>query len=131
MAGFRAILICEDARVDEVGALGLTRVFSNRLLAPVPEGPIVMERLVVVAIATGLAGCDFVGVRHRIGAVENPPDWPVLAFHQHDPKHDEHNFVFERENVMFGDGGTFAIEIEMQVRETTTMGRFELSVERR
>jgi hypothetical protein len=131
MTEFRAILVCEDARVDESGALWLAKVFGDRLIAPVPQGPIVMERLSIVAIVAGLTGADWIGIRHTIRARGSDPAMPVLSFHPHDPKHAEHNFIFGHERLVLGDGGAFELDVEIHVRGQITTGHLAFSVERR
>ena len=90
-----------------------------------------MQQLSVVAVLTGLTGIDWIGIRHGVGPRGQPLALPMLAFHPHDPKHAEHNFVFTHEDFAFGDGGAFEVVIEVQAHDATATGRFAFGVTRR
>jgi hypothetical protein len=131
MIGCRAILICDNARVEDDGTLTLAKVYNDRLIAPPGEGPIAIAGFVVVAIVRGLTGIDRIGIRHRIRGREQEMTRPLIAYHPHAPREDEHNFIFAHADFVFGAPGAYELEIEISARDQQIAELFAFTVERR
>jgi hypothetical protein len=129
--GFRAILLCDAARVEPDGSLSLAHVYNDRLFAPPGDGPITVAAFVVAAIARGLRGAERVGFRHHLRAHDVPQEPPPFAYHDHDPLSDEHNFLFEHEHVVFSSTGVYVLELELATADLAITELFAFTVERR
>ena len=128
MIALRAVLLCESVRVDVDGKLTLFGVFSEMLVAHAGEGPIKPPSFAVLAVVKGLRGMGRVGIAHQIrlahlGAWQLP-----LAHHDHDPEHDEHNFIFSRTDLVLPETGRYAIDIDVAAGAETLRASHDFHV---
>lgn len=128
-AGYlRAVLLCDDVRVEVDGTLTILGMYNERLIAPASSGPVELARLVVLVVIAGLTGAHEIAVRYRItpaGAVP-PPQLPYLR-ERHDPAADEHNVIFALGPLGFGGPGAYDLVVEL---EGATTRRYRFSVTR-
>lgn len=126
----RALLLCEDVRVEVDGTLTLFGVRNDRLLVrPPPSGPIVIEHLAFLVVVSGLSGYDRVGFRAEVrdaastGPIERP-----LSYESHHPGADEHNFIFSYAPMVFERISTYEIVVDLKVgmQTVTYRHRFRL-----
>ena len=129
----KAMLVCDDVRVELGGTLTLVGVHNERLIVDGPnDGPIRVAKLMFVAIVGGLSGVDSVGFRQRIREMsEVSLGTGPLQLEAHDPRADEHNFVFGDAPMVFPGLGIYevALDIEAGGRRATYTCKF--TVERR
>ncbi len=134
MTHLKALLLCEDVRVEVGGTLTLVGVFGERLVVadrrPGADG-VEVPRLAVVAIASGLRGLERVAFRIRMRRLEEvEPEPPVLAFEAHDPAMDEHTFVVIHAPVVMPGVGGYEVMFELDARNELTMHRARFLLER-
>jgi hypothetical protein len=98
----KAMLVCDDVRVELGGTITLVGVHNERLTAPPGDGPIRIAKLMFIAIIGGLEGVESVAFRQRIREVSEPNlGAGPLQQEPHDPRADEHNFVFGDAPMVF------------------------------
>jgi hypothetical protein len=126
----KALLLCEDIRLEIGGTVTLVGVFNERLIAPPGEGAIEIPRLAFLGVIGGLRGVERIGFRQwiRFDDAEEPPG--ELQFELHEPNNDEHNFVFTDTPVVFPDVGTYELALDITVGDRTQSYRYPFSVER-
>ncbi len=126
----RALLLCDDVRVEVDGTLTLIGVRNDRLrIRTTPPGPILVEHLAFVVVVSGLSGVDRVGFRGEIRSAANTgPLERALSFEKHVPSADEHNFVFSYSPMVFHELGTFeaVVDIATTTEAVTYRHRFLL-----
>jgi len=127
------MLVCDDVRIELGGTVTLVGVHNERLIAPPGDGgPIRLAKLMFVGIVGGLTGVDSVGFRQGIREMSelNLGTGP-MTYEPHDPRADEHNFVFGDAPMVFPGVGVYevALEIEAAGRRATYTCKF--TVERR
>jgi hypothetical protein len=120
--------MCEDVRLEVDGTLTLIGVYNDRLRSRAPrDQPLIVEHLAFLVVVGGLRGVDRVGFRERVRHVEDarPAEQPI-AFEPHDPRTDEHNFVFGHSPMVFPAYGTYdvIVDIESAARSATYTHRF-------
>jgi hypothetical protein len=126
----RALLICEDVRLEVDGSLTLIGVRNDRLRVRVSEtDPIVLESLAVLAVIGGLSGFDRVGYRGYIRHVDEPPSDRPLSYEDHAPVTDEHNFIFVYTPMTFPRLGTYEVVIDLEVAMETVTYRHRFRIE--
>jgi hypothetical protein len=109
------MLVCDDVRVELGGTITLVGVHNERLLAPPGDGALRLPKLAFVAIVGGLEGVERVGFRQRIretSEVDMPPG--ALQYEPHDPRADEHNFVFGDAPMVFPGAGAYEVIVEVE-----------------
>jgi hypothetical protein len=128
----RALLVCEDVRVEVDGTLTLIGVRNDRLRVRAQEpGPIVLDHLSFLLVVGGLTGVERIGFRERIRHVndDRPAEQP-LAYEAHNPTTDEHNFVFGHSPMVFPDDGRYEVIVDVETALETTTYRHRFGVER-
>jgi hypothetical protein len=125
----KAILICEDVRLDMNGTMTLIGVHSERLIARRGTGPMQVPSLRFLTIVGGLRGAESLKYRHQLlspGEKERN-DLPFVD-EKHEPAADEHNFVFGEGTIMFPrEGGyEFITELEAGGQRIAFRYRFEI-----
>ena len=109
----RALLVCDDVRLEVGGTLTVVGVHGDRIVVDVGEGPIVLNRLVILAIVAGLTGIDRVGVRYGLGEGGASVTEP-MTIHARDAARDEHQFVHLISPVQFDGPGTWQVSFELE-----------------
>jgi hypothetical protein len=128
----KALLVCDDVRIEADGTLTLIGVFNERLIAPPGDGPIVAAHLAVVVVIAGLTGADSVGFALRIHHVEEErPVLGALVAETHAPAHDEHNFVTSHTPMIFPYPGPYEIIADVEAGGQRAAYRYRFHVERR
>ncbi|MCX5744261.1 MAG: hypothetical protein NT062_17365 [Proteobacteria bacterium] len=128
----KAIMICEDVRLEVAGTLTIVGAYNDRLIAPPGEGPINIPRLTFLAVVGGLRGIHQLGVRQQLRAVDDPvpSSQPALDPQPHDPQAEEHNFVFSIAPVSFPSTGAYEAVIELDTGARQATYRYRFQVER-
>ena len=126
----RALLLCDDVRVEVDNTLTLIGVRNDRLLvrAP-PSGPIVLEHLAFLVVVSGLTGYDRVGFRAEVRDVASTsPTEPPMSYESHHPGADEHNFIFSYQPMVFAGIGIYEIVVDLKLgmQTVTYRHRFRL-----
>jgi len=127
----RALLLCEDVRVEVDGTLTLFGVRNDRLrVRPPAEGPFVLEHLAFLVVVSGLSGYDRVGFRAEVRDVSSTgPSERAMSYESHAPGADEHNFIFAYAPMVFAGVGTYEIVVDLKVGVQTTTYRHRFRVE--
>jgi hypothetical protein len=128
----KAVLLCEDVRIEVDGTLTLIGVYNERLIAPPGNGPIEIPRLAVLAVIRQLTGIQRIGVRHRIRQVDDTrlAEHP-LAYEPHDPAADEHNFVFAHAPMRFAEPGAHELVLDLETEQLAVTHRYRFILQRR
>jgi len=127
----KAMLVCDDVRVEVGGTLTLVGVHNERLVAPPGQGPITLARLTFVATVGGLHGCERVGYRLRLRELREAEDTArPMAIERHDPTHDEHNFVFTNAPLTFPGAGHYELALDVEAIGEKATYRYRFRVER-
>jgi hypothetical protein len=126
----KAMLVCDDVRVELGGTLTLVGVHNERLIATAgggDDGPIRVAKLMFVVIVGGLSGMERVGFRQRMREVNELELGPgPMAYERHDPRADEHNFVFGDAPMAFPVASRYevAVDVEAGGQKATYAVRF-------
>jgi hypothetical protein len=125
----RALLVCEDVRLEVDGSLTLIGVRNDRLRGRGPaSGPLILDHLAFLLVVGGLTGVDRIGFRERIRHISDarPAEQP-LSYETHNPTTDEHNFVFGHSPMVFPEYGEYEVivEVEVATQKATYRHRFE------
>ena len=109
------MLVCDDVRVELGGTITLVGVHNERLLVPPGDGAIRIPRLMFVAIVGGLQGAERVAFRQRIRELSEVElgGGPMQA-EPHDPRADEHNFVFGDTPMVFPGPGSYEVSVDVE-----------------
>lgn len=127
----KAMLICDDVRVEVGGTLTLVGVHNERLVAPAGQGPITLARLTFLATVGGLRGSERVGYRLRLRDLHAGEDLTrPYAYERHDPAADEHNFVFTNAPLVFPGDGQFELALDVEAVGEKATYRYRFRVER-
>jgi hypothetical protein len=128
----KAMLVCDDVRIELGGTMTLVGVHNDRLIAPPGDGPIRLARLMFVAIVGGLSGVESVGFRQRIRETSELvlPTGQPMTYEAHDAKADEHNFVFGDEPMLFPGPGSYEVALDIEAGQRATY-ILRFTVERR
>jgi hypothetical protein len=126
----KALLLCEDIRLEVGGTVTLVGVFNERLIAPPGQGAIEVAKLSCLAVLGGLRGVEEIKYRHwiRIGNAEVPPG--ELVTERHAPANDEHNFVFTESPMVFPQVGAYEVGLDVEVAGERQGYRYQFTVER-
>ena len=109
------MLVCDDVRIELGGTMTLVGVHNERLLAPPGDGRITLPRLMFVAIVGGLAGAERVAFRQRIRELsEMQLGVGPMQVEPHDPRADEHNFVFGDAPMVFPGPGSYEVVVDIE-----------------
>jgi hypothetical protein len=131
----KAMLICDDVRVEVGGTLSLIGVCNERLIVDrglAGEDEIELPRLVFFAVISDLTGVEQIGFRQRIRRIEDSdPDPLPLGFEPHDPAADEHNFVLSQTPMMFPGAGGYEVILDVDARGETVTYRYRFQLLRR
>ena len=113
----RALLICDDVRIEVDGTLTLIGVRNDRLLVrPPSSGPILLEHLAFLVVVSGLSGYDRVGFRAEVrDAANTTPTERAFSYESHRPDADEHNFIFSYAPMVFERIGIYEIVVDLKV----------------
>ena len=123
------MLVCDDVRVELGGTITLVGVHNERLLVPPGDGAVRLPKLAFVVIVGGLEGTERVGFRQRIRETsELSMQAGELQYEPHDPRADEHNFVFGDAPMMFPGPGAYevVVDIEADRQRATYTCRFKV-----
>ena len=104
---------------------------ADRLRSRAPNGPLILEHLSFLVVIGGLTGVERIGFRERVRHVEDgsPAEQP-LKHELHDPRTDEHNFVFGHAPMVFPEYGTYEVIVEVKVAKKTATYRHRFGIER-
>jgi hypothetical protein len=125
------MLVCDDVRVEMGGTFTLVGVHNERLIAPPGSGPIRLGKLVFFASVGGLSGVELVGFAQRIrelSEIEEPAG--AMRYERHDPRIDEHNFVFGDAPMVFPDTGTYIVTLDVEAARRRMRYMLRFVVER-
>jgi hypothetical protein len=75
-----------------------------------------------VAIVGGLSGVESVGFRQRIRETSELvlPTGQPMTYEPHDPRADEHNFVFGDEPMLFPGPGNYEVALDVEAGQRAT-----------
>ena len=125
------MLICDDVRVELGGTMTLVGVHSERLIVPPGDGPIRIPRLMIVAIVGGLEGADSVAFRQRLRELSVAARGAAAPQQEpHDPRADEHNFVFGDAPMVFPGPGVYEVSLEVEALDERATYTCTFKVER-
>jgi len=126
----KAILVCDDIRIEAAGTLTIVGAFNERMIVEPGTGPIFVPRLSCLAVVAGLKGIHQIGYRQRIVALDGPPEEavPPLEAEPHDALANEHNFIFQQAPMTFPGPGAYemVLDLDTGARQATFRYRFYL-----
>lgn len=126
------MLVCDDVRVEQGGTLTLIGVHNERLIAPPGDGPIQVPKLMFVVIVGGLSGSERIGFRQRLRETSEIP-LPVgpFQYEPHNPRADEHNYIFGDAPMVFPGVGIYEIAVDVESEGARATYVYKFRVERR
>lgn len=109
------MLVCDDVRIELGGTITLVGVHNERLIVPAGDGQIRVAKLMFFAVVGGLEGVERVAFRQRIREVSelNLGTGPLVE-EPHDPRADEHNFVFGDAPMVFPGAGVYEVSLDIE-----------------
>lgn len=131
----RALLMCEDVRLEVDGTLSLIGVYNDVLPIRRPNGAtgmVHLENLSFLLVVGGLTGTERVGFCEIVGRGDAVTDGVELEYQPHDRSADEHNFVFGHAPMSFPDFGTYelAVVVDAGTERATYRHRFRVEPSR-
>src|SRR5688572_7396356 len=123
------MLVCDDVRLEIGGTMTLVGVHSERLIAEPGDGAINVPKLVFVVVVGGLQGTERIGYRQRIREMsELALGGGDMQYEPHDPRADEHNFIFGDAPMVFPGPGVYevVVDIEADARKASYTLRFQV-----
>lgn len=110
----RALLLCDDVRLEAGGTLTAVGIHGEHVRVLAGPDPIVLPKLVVLAIVWGLEGVERFSWRHSLAPEDGPPVVrPTLREEPHDPTATEHRLVTVLSPVQFGGAGRYRLSLEL------------------
>jgi hypothetical protein len=113
----RALIVCDDIRLEVGGTVSLVGVYADKIYVPPGEGEIVLPRLATYTIVAGLREAAELSWRQWLTAEGSEPGEPVAASRDaHDPRVDEHRIVNIMAPLAFPGPGRYRLAIELETR---------------
>lgn len=112
----RALLVCEDVRIEHDGALSLIGVRFGALRAyPTPDGQVQVARAMFVTVVGGLRGQDWFECRHLLRGIDpvHATGEPPLHVEPHEPTADEHTLLFGETPLVLPSAGSYELTTEV------------------
>jgi hypothetical protein len=126
----RALLVCENVRVEVDGTLTLIGVRNDRLRVRATAPPIALPHLSFLLVVGGLTGVENIGFRERIQHIhDRRPAAQPLQQERHDPTTDEHNFVFGHSPMVFPEFGSYEVIVDVETTTESATYRHRFGVE--
>lgn len=90
----RALIVCDDIRLEAGGTVSLVGVYSDTIFVPPGDGVIVFPRLSTYTIVAGLRDVAEISWRQSLTPEDVEPGAPIAGGRDpHDPSSDEHRIV--------------------------------------
>ena len=128
----KAILVCEDVRLEVAGTLTAVGIYNERLVVEPGEAPIVIPKFAVLVVLAGLKGTTRIACRQRVARVGDPYEAPPpsMIAHEHSAENDEHSFVFQQTPLVVGAPGLFHFVFEARSDQGALVHDYSFSIER-
>lgn len=127
----RAMLLCDDVRIEQGGTLSAIGVHGERIQVLAHEGPIIIARLATLTIVAGMLGEESIAWRQTLMADgAQPGPRAELQVHPHDPTTDEHHLVNILSPVQFARAGRYRLAMELQAGDQRVSGEMAFVIER-
>jgi hypothetical protein len=113
----RALIICDDIRLEAGGTVSLIGVYADRIFVPPGDGEILLPRLATYTVVAGLSDVPEISWRQWLSAegVEQGP--PVASSRDaHDPRTDEHRIVNIMTPLALPGPGRYRLATEVETR---------------
>ncbi len=127
----RALIVCDDIRLEVGGTVSRIGVHADKLLVPPGDGEIVLPRLAIYTVVAGLADVAELAWRQWLLADGTAPETPVAEGRDlHDPRSDEHRIVSLMAPLALPGPGRYRLAVELETnRERRSIDHF-FAVER-
>jgi len=113
----RALIVCDDIRLEVGGTVSLIGVHAERLLVGPGEGEILLPRLAIYTVVAGLTDVGELAWRQWLSADGTEPGAPVAEGRDpHDPGSDEHRIVNLIAPLALPGPGRYRLSIELETR---------------
>ena len=128
----RAFVLCDDIRMELGGQVTAVGIYGERITVGPGEGDIVLPRLSLYAVVSGLVGASQVLYRLRMvpAAMQDMTSDTPMNQDAHLPDNDEHNFVFVQVPAVFEQEGRFTAILEVEAAGEQLAYRYTFSIER-
>lgn len=128
----KALLVCDDIRVEVAGKLTAVGIYNERLVVGPGEGPVFMPKLAILVVVAGLTGARQISCRHRILRVGDVFEAPPRPFetHEHAGAYDEHNFIFAHSPMHFPAAGDYTVVVEVRTEAESAVYNYPFKLER-
>lgn len=127
----RALIICDDVRLESGGTVSLIGVFSERIYVPPGDGEIVLPRVAIYTAVAGLTEVNEVSWRQWLSPDGSEPGPPIAERRDpHDPRADEHRMVNIMSPLALPGAGRYRVTLEVDTgRERRTVD-YHFAIER-
>ena len=124
----RALVVCDDVRLELGGTVSLIGVYADRITVAPGDGDIVLGRLAIYTIVAGLTGVHELAWRTTLIPDGADPGAPLAeARDAHDATYDEHRIVSMLSPVTLREGRyRIALELETKREKRTLEYRFQV-----
>lgn len=113
----RALIVCDDVRLEAGGTVSLIGVYADRIVLPPGDGEILLPRLAVYAVVAGLTEVPELSWRQWLSAGDREPGAPVAEGRDpHDPRSDEHRIVNLMVPLALPGTGRYRLAVELETR---------------
>ena len=113
----RALIVCDDIRLEVGGTVSLIGVYADKILVPPGDGEIVLPRLAIYTIAAGLTDVPELAWRQWLSADGAEPGDPLAEGRDpHDPRSDEHRIVNILAPLALPGPGRLRLVLELETR---------------
>ena len=127
----RAVIVCDDVRYERGNKLTLVGCYNDGILFGPGEGPMVIPKLAVVYVVSGLRGVETITCRQTLAFGEIPDLEAVpLRTEPHDAAFGEHNFVYQVSPALFPREGTVTAVLELTAGAASAHFEHRFSVRR-
>lgn len=126
----RALVVCDDVRLELGGTVSLIGVYADRIAAPPGDGDIVLGRLAIYTIVAGLTGVHELAWRTSLIVDGADPGAPLAEAREvHDARYDEHRIVSMLSPITFREG-RYRLELELETKRERRTVEYRFLVER-
>ncbi len=123
----RAVFFCDDVRSEHGNKLSAMGIYNERIVFAPGEGVMILPKLAVVFVISGMRGRDEVRFRQRL-AFDNAPSTadPPVQMIRRDAANDEQTFVMQITPAVFPKAGSLTAWLE--IVGATPPPHFEVTV---
>lgn len=127
----RALLLCEDIRLEVGGTMTLVGVFADRIVVEPGAGELVLPRLAIYGVVAGLTGVTELSWRQTLTEADRDPGPPLAQGREpHDAESDEHRIVSIVTPLVLPSDGRYRLAMDIETARARRSLEHHFIVER-